>query len=573
MLAKLTASKPVIGLRQPLLAAVIVFALALPAFAVLQASDGHDYAISKAEATQIALADHDVGVLLRRHHVTGSTVTPLDGDEQRVTFFDGPRTILDAAVSSRRVTQIADKPEGAPESGSRVANNGLVLTLLTALFVLATLSLPLRSLQNLDVLAMASFVVPVVLLNENLVLASVLTSYPQLIYLAARCMGVGLGLAGRQPAGGSSLLWHLTGDWERGQRLRLARYLVLAAAAVIAMVVYSSSGFTDVALAGVSGANDLLHGIAPYGHMPDYIFHGDTYPLLNYILYMPGVLLIPYIDALSDPSGALIVAGAAVLLAAWGLRRIGTRLAQRQDDEGATGEDASFAGLRIALAWLTFPPVILAASGGSNDPIVAAFLVASFAFFFRPALSAFLLGVAAWVKVLPLLALPIWLARLSGRAALRALGAIAVFSAVLVGWLLILGGPDAVTGMLDGLAFQIQRGSLHSLWLGLGLTALQPIAIAALLAAIVAATVAVRRDVELRGDLRRMAALFAGVMLVAQIAANYWTWAYLPWALVPLLLSLLAPNVLAPAPASAVQERREVPVDQLVPGQQANQPA
>jgi cell division protein FtsW (lipid II flippase) len=127
--------------------------------------------------------------------------------------------------------------------------------------------------------------------------------------------------------------------------------------------------------------------------------------------------------------------------------------------------------------------------------------------------------------------------------------------------------------MLDGLAFQIQRGSLHSLWLGLGLTALQPIAIAALLAAIVAATVAVRRDVELRGDLRRMAALFAGVMLVAQIAANYWTWAYLPWALVPLLLSLLAPNVVAPAPASAVQERREVPVDQLVPGQQANQPA
>ena len=50
MLAKLTASKPVIGLRPPLLAAVIVFALALPAFAVLQARDGHDYAISKAEA-------------------------------------------------------------------------------------------------------------------------------------------------------------------------------------------------------------------------------------------------------------------------------------------------------------------------------------------------------------------------------------------------------------------------------------------------------------------------------------------------------------------------------------------
>lgn len=572
MLPQLTTSKPTVDLRSPLLAALIVFALALPAFAVLRAQSAPDYAISKAEATRIAKSDSNVRALLVEHHVTGSRVTPLDSDEQRVTFFDGSRTILDAAVSSQRVTQIADKAEGAPESGSRIANSSLMLALLTGLFLLATLSLPLRSLQNLDALAMASFVAPVILLNENYVLASVLVSYPLLVYLAGRCIGVGLGLTGRS-GGGSSLLWHLTGDWAPSRRLRLARYLVLAAAAVIAMVVPSSSGITDVAVAGVSGATDLLHGVAPYGHLPGYIYHGDTYPLLNYALYMPGALLIPYVDGFSDPSGALLVAGAAVLLAAWGLRRIGTRMVQREDDAAGTGEDASFAGLRIALAWLTFPPIILAASGGSNDPIVAACLVASFAFFFRPALSAFLLGVAAWVKVLPLLVLPIWLARLSARSALRALTAIAALSAGLVGWLLILGGTSAVTGMLEGLAFQLQRGSLHSLWLGLGLTALQPIATAALVAAIVAATLAVRRDVELRGDLRRMAAIFAGVMLIAQIAANYWTWAYLPWALVPILLSLLAPNALAPASVSAMQERREIPIDQLIPGQQANQPA
>ena len=573
MLAKLTGARPGIDFGSPLLAALLVFTVALPAFALLRAHNAPDYPITQAQATQIARSDHDVGVLLSAHHVTGSRVTPLDGDEQRVTFFDGPRTILDAAVSSRRVTQIANKPEGAPESGSRIANNGLVLALLTALFLLATLTLPLRSLRNLDALAMAGFVLPVVLLNENYVLASVFASYPPLIYLAARCMIVGLGLFGGQPAGEGSLLWRLTARWPEDQRLRLARYMVLAAAAVIAMVVYSSSGFTDVALAGVSGANDLLHGIAPYGHMPDYIYHGDTYPLLNYALYVPGVLVIPYFDALSDPSGALLVTGAAVLLGAWGLYRIGKRAVASQAAGTPVAEDPSFAGMRIALAWLTFPPVILSASGGSNDPIVAAFIVACFALFFRPALSTFLLGLAAWVKVLPLLALPIWLARLSGRAALRALAAIAVLSALLVGWLLVLGGVDALTGMLDGLSFQMRRGSLHGLWLALGITELQPIGTAALLAAIAASTLAVRRERELRDDLRRMAGLFAGVMLIAQIAANYWTWAYLPWALVPILLSLLAPNAFARAPASAVQERREIPVDQLVPGKQANQPA
>ncbi len=567
MISQLKSSGPRLDLRSPLTAALIAFAVALPAFAMLRAQVSHQYEISKAEATRIARSDREVRGMLAGHRVTGLKVTPLDESAQRVTFFDGPRTILDAAVTPRGVTAIAE--ESGP--GSEIANSGLVLALLTALFLLATVTLPLRSLQNLDVLALASFVAPVVLLNQRYVSAGVLASYPALIYLAARCMGVGLGLAGR-PKGGS-LFWHLTRGWPEAQRLRISRYAVLAAAALVAMVVPSSTGFTDVALAGVSGATDLLHGVAPYGHLPGYIYHGDTYPLLSYALYVPGAALIPYEDAFSDPSGALLVAGAAVLLAAWGLYRIGRRLAERED-EGLPGREApSFAGMRIALAWLTFPPVILAASSGSNDAILAACVVVAFTSFYRPVLSTFLLGVAAWVKVLPLLALPIWLARLSGRAALRALAAIAALSALLVSWLLVLGGVGAVTDMLNGLAFQVGRGSLHSLWLGLDITELQPIWSAALLAAIVAATLAVRRESALRGDLRRMAALFAAVMLIAQIAANYWTWAYLPWALVPLLLSLLAPNALATAPASAMQEGREIPIDQLVPGQQADQPA
>ena len=566
MISKLTAAVPKAA-HAPLAAGLLAFALALPAFALLRSETAPDYAISKRQAAAIARSDARVRESLGGRHVTALRVTPLDDTEQRVSFFDGPRNVLDAAVSPRRVTHIADKPDGVPESGSVIANSGLMLALLCAVFLLATLSVPLRSLHNLDALALAAFVAPIALLNANYVFASVIASYPLLAYLALRCLGAGL-VGGRQAAG-SPLFCHLTRGWPAGQQRRLLRFAVLAAAAIVAMVVPSSTGASDVAWASVAGATDLLHGIAPYGHVPGFIFHGDTYPLLNYVLYVPGAALIPFEDAFSDPTGALIVSGAAVLLAAFGLYRIGTRLSPTKEVEHER-EDRKLAGMLVALAWLSFPPVILAASGGSNDALVAACLVLAFAFFFRPALSAFLLGVAAWVKVLPLLALPIWLARMSLRSALLALAGIAALSAAMTGWLLAIGGTGAVTGMLDGLTFQLQRGSLHSLWLGLGVGALQPVAAAALLASIAAATLAVRRDRELRRDLRRMAALFAAVMLIAQIAANYWTWAYLPWATVPILLSLLAPTALVP---SAVEERRQVPVDHLVPGQQANQPA
>ena len=566
VIAKLKASVPG-SARSSITVGILVFVLTLPVLAVLRSEAAPHYPLSEQQAAAIARSDPRVRDSLAGRRVTGLRVTPLDDSEQRVSFFDGPRNILDAAVSARRVTHIADKPDGAPESGSTIANSGLVLGLLCALFLLATLSMPLRSLSNLDALVLAAFVVPVALLNANYVLASVLASYPLLLYLAARCLGVGL--LGDRRAAGSPLFWHLTRAWPAPQQRRLLRFVVLAAAAIVAMVVPSSTGASDVAMAGAAGATDLLHGVAPYGHLPSFIFHGDTYPLLNYVLYIPGAALFPFKDAFSDPTGALLVSGTAVLLAAFGLYRIGTRLVAAEDAR-PDREDPKLAGMRVALAWLSFPPVILTASGGSNDVILAACVVLAFAFFFHPALSAFLLGLAAWVKVLPLLALPLWLARMSLRSALLALAGIAALSAVMAGWLLAIGGQGALTGMLDGLSFQLQRGSLHSLWIGLGIGALQPVAAAALVATVCTATLAVHRERELRSDLRRMAALFAAVMLIAQIAANYWTWAYLPWALVPILLSLLAPTALVP---SAVEESRQVPVDHLIPGQQANQPA
>ncbi len=51
------------------------------------------------------------------------------------------------------------------------------------------------------------------------------------------------------------------------------------------MITLTSSDYTDVAAASIQGATELLHGVLPYGHIT-LALHGDTYPLLNYILYI-----------------------------------------------------------------------------------------------------------------------------------------------------------------------------------------------------------------------------------------------------------------------------------------------
>jgi Glycosyltransferase family 87 len=527
--------------RSPAAAAVLVFLLAVPVLALVKARTSPHYSLSKEAAVKVARSDRQVSRILAQSGPSSVRVSPLDDKQQRVTFMEGQRFLVDAAVSpGRRVTHIAFRTPGAPQSGSRIANAPAMLLLLTLLFVAALTTLPLVSLRNLDVLALASFTGSIWLINEGFVIFSLYACYPALIYLAGRCLK--FGLQGPDPSPRTSLLWHLTRNWPSAQRQRVLGMITAAAALIVVLVVPSSTGPGDVGFAAVSGATDLLHGIVPYGHIPGFVVHGDTYPLLTYAAYMPVAAVMPVHDFFSDPEGALLVAAAATLLAGVGLYRITRRLAAAEA-QGANPipESPTFAATRIALAWLAFPAVLVTASAGSNDPLLAACVVAVFAYFEPAAVSTFLIGVAAWVKLIPVLALPFWLARLSRRAGARAVAALLALSVALLGWLLALGGSEAISAMASGLRFQLDRSSLHSPWVGLGLGALQPIAEAVLLAAIATAMVAANRDPALRSDLRRMAALFGAVMLLAQIAANYWTWAYLPWALVPILLSLLAP--------------------------------
>jgi hypothetical protein len=93
--------------------------------------------------------------------------------------------------------------------------------------------------------------------------------------------------------------------------------------------------------------------------------------------------------------------------------------------------------------------------------------------------------------------------------------------------------------MVDALSFQFQRASFHAPWRPFGLSWLQIILQAALLALLALATVRAWRNRSLRTDLPRLAGLSGALLLGAQLTANYWTWAYLPWAFPCIAAALL----------------------------------
>ena len=549
-------AKAMRAMRSPTHAALLVVVVLVPVFAIANGGGGDDpFPVSRSGAISIARHDADVRPFLRSENPDRIRISPIDSELQRVTFFDGYRLLVDVAIDRNGdVNRVAGRHRGVPESGSTIANATPVLLLLTLLFVLATASMPLISMRNLDVLMAAALTVPIWLLNRGLAEPSVWLIYPLLGYLAFRCLRMGLG--GLDPAPRSSLYWHLASRWPRAQRERTLKVLVTAVALIAVMVVPSSTGASDVTQASLAGATNILGGDVPYGHIPDFIVHGDTYPILNYVAYMPGAVLTPIDDVFDDTMGGLLTALVFTLIAAWALYRVGKRLARELApvDRDPEAEPATSAGLRTALGWLCFPPVILAASGGTNDAVLSALLALALLCFYRDRLAVLILGVAAWVKIIPVLVLPMWLARMSRRGVLQSIAALVLLSVVVLGAMVALGGPGSVPAMFKAMIFQMDRGSLRSLWVGVGIGALKPLAQAILIAAVVASVIAVRRDRSLGSSLPRMAALLAGIELIAQITANYSTWAYLPWAMVPMLASLLAPAAAtSPAREQAAQ--------------------
>jgi hypothetical protein len=456
-----------------------------------------------------------------------------------VSFFDGARIVLYAVVD-RHGRVVASQTHGAsgnPQLGTPLANSAWLLALMTAVFLLAVTVVPLRRIRNLDALALAAFVANVAAVNAGLVALSVIVSVLLLAYLAFRCMSVGIRQDATAPTEVALFDW-LTARWERSQRERTLRIVAAAALAAFLIITLTSVYESTVAAASLWGATDLLHGQLPYGHIG--VLHGDTYPFLNYILYLPGAALTPVSDPFSSLSGALVVSAAAAMLTAAAIWRLARQ---------ALGADR-LASTRAVLAWAAFPPVLLAASGGTDDLIVAACLAWTLVFIANSSRSLLLLAMAVWVKIVPLILAPLWLVR-GERARARDVLPAALLSLLLCGYVVGLGGLGALGTMLSDISFPFHRGSLYAPWYMFSIGWLQPLVQAAVLAVLVWVMLSLRRSPSTWRDPRRLAGIFAALLLGVQLSANQWIYSYLPWVFPFIAVALLIDRI--PSVASEVR--------------------
>lgn len=486
-------------------------------------------ALAERTALHAALSDTGAGRMLASVRWQRVQLIPMDHHYEILGFYRGSTMVASVTVGYDGKPVILDATDLARQQyayGSNIANNGWMLGALSLVFIAMTAVWPLRRIRNLDALVLVGLTLSVVAFNAEMLGRVWLIAYPVLLYLAGRCAWWGLGP--RSQARASTPLYeHLTRRWPEHQRVRVLRWMVAAMALIVAMVGFTSLHIIDVGYAAMEGATLLLHGVLPYGHIPD-VLHGDTYPIGSYLAYMPFALAWPVHSVWDDADATLAVAVVAALLVAAGVWRLTERRA---------GSSAS--GLRTALALLTFPPLLVTVSTGTTDTVLAALVVGALVLWRQPASGSGVLSAAAWFKVTPLALLPLWLARLRGATLARAILAAILVAVAMVAVLIGLGGIGAPLRMLHAMTFQLTRSSPQNPWAVVGSVPLQQLAEAVTLALLAGACVRIRQDLDLAEDLPRIAAIGAAVMLGTQISANYWTYMYLVWVIPLILVSLL----------------------------------
>lgn len=495
----------------------------------------HTPSLALSRARAIASVEHSPATrpLLSHAHWTQVRVVAVDATHDSVWFYDGPRLRVAAIVAADGQVQYeSDAATQGFAYGSNIANSAAVLGLLSIVFVVMTAVWPLWRLRNLDVLAITASTASIVLLNRALIDRMVLVGAAVLIYLWLRCIWRALGPSPAEtPA--TPLFDRMTSGWDAGRRVRTLRLLALACGLIVAMIGISSLRVVDVGWAVMEGATDILRGVLPYGHIPG-ILHGDTYPIGSYLLYTPAAWLSPVRDTWDSADATLFVAVAAVLAGAVALWRSRGRTAR-----GERSETTDAAALRAAIAWLTFPALLVTVSTGSTDAVLAAILLAAILVWRRPAAAGAVVAAGAWFKLIPIALVPLVLAPLRGRQLSRAIAAVLAVSLVALLPLLALGGVGGLSAMGHAVGYQATRASPQSLWAVIGSVPLQQLVQAATLALVVGAAIRLHRDPALASDRARIAALCAAVVIGLQLAASYWTYMYLCWALPGLMLSLL----------------------------------
>jgi hypothetical protein len=520
--------------------------------------------LSERRAERIFLAHPKVREWLDRYPKQGRTVQADFDDAEAVwrvkVWWGEAGQIADGKVDDRSglVTEAWTGPQvawkmarGGPGAfGGRDINKPVVWLIFCVLFLagLADLRRPL-SLRNLDLLALLSFSVSLWFFNRGEVFTSVPLAYPPLLYVIARMTWIGT-TARVTPTRPVWPVW-----------LLVAGAVFLAGFRIGLNV--ETSNVIDVGYAGVIGAHRIVHGEAPYGHMPvqgnrkacgpadaegeirervqtngrceSSNERGDTYGPVSYLAYVPGYLVFGWTGKWDDLPAARFTSIAFDILCMLALALVGWR----------------FGGQRLAatlpFAWVAYPFTQYTSNSNTNDTIVPALLVFGFFFAAQPALRGGFAAIAGWTKFAALVVAPLWATypEWNTRRVVRYLIGLLVGSGLAFSILLLEPNVvDAARTFWDRtLGWQLGRESPFSIWdwgqyHARGIPDLHvphQLVKALVLAGALTAAIVPRRKSPLQ-----LAALTAALIAAFELVLTHWFYLYIPWFFPFVAFALLA---------------------------------
>ena len=451
---------------------------------------------------------------------------------------DETKLVTEAWTGPQVAWKMARGTKGA--FGGRQINSLPIWLGLCAIFLvgLADWRKPL-TMRNLDLLVLLSFSVSLWFFNRGDIFTAVPLAYPPMAYLLAR------------------MVWSAwRGGPERGRAVwpvwLIASATVFLAGFRIGLNVRGAN-VIDVGYSGVIGAERIVHGQSPYGHMPregslkacgpsdadgevrDRIQtngrcesaneRGDTYGPVAYESYIPGYLLFGWSGKWDKLPAAHATAVLFDLLALLGLALVGRR----------------FGGTRLAatlpFAWAAYPFTQYVSSSNTNDAIMPVFLIFGFWLITSAFARGAFLALAGWTKFGALLLAPLWAGypearRWSGKGAFA--GGFAVATAAAFSILLLEPSPAHAARVFWDRTFgwQVGRDSPFSIW-GWGqyhaagipdLGPFQQVAIALLVIGAVLCYFVPQRKTPLQ-----LAALSAAVLIGFELTLTHWFYLYIPW--------------------------------------------
>ena len=239
------------------------------------------------------------------------------------------------------------------------------------------------SLRNLDVLVLLSFLISHGFFRLGFSHEAVLLWYPPLIYLLVRTLLMGFGVGERVESTTNLPTW--------------AIWVLAAIASGVIVALNLDSRVIDVGYAGVAGADRIIDGITPYGNMPDDVSTGDTYGPLNYLLYVPFVLMFGFSGKWDFLPAAHATTVFAFTAGAIGMFIAGWRFS------GPRGAAA------MVFAWAVFPYTIYSTNNNTNDIIVAAAGALGLAAATSPLGRGASIAAGFGIKLFPLILGPLWM--------------------------------------------------------------------------------------------------------------------------------------------------------------------